>query len=131
MMFERLFRPKTTRIELDLTDAQIVQLRTVMDGLPFNPYIGLVVAVVKKLPLDHGSDRNQAEPAPSDAAVDTPTPRGSLPNSLGADPQVHTTTPRGPAGGFFLHTVTPKGAAQLPEIERLLARLPHGGDGSL
>lgn len=105
MMFERLFRPKTTRIELDLTDAQIVQLRTVMDGLPMNPYIGLVVAVVKKLPLE--------------SAAGTPS---------GADARPAQNISESGCG-FTLVPFTRKGAAQLPEIERLLARLPHtGGD---
>jgi hypothetical protein len=35
----------------------------------------------------HTENRNQADAAPSDAGVLAPTPRGSLPNSLGDSPQ--------------------------------------------
>jgi hypothetical protein len=111
MIFERLFRPKTTRIELDLTDAQIVQLRTLMDGLPMNPYIGLVVAVVKKLPLESAD----CPPSVADAR-----PAQNISES---------------GCGFSLHAFTPKGQAGLAHIERVLdsvevidERLPHGSN---
>lgn len=144
MMFSRLFRPKTTRIELDLTDPQIDQLRAVVDRLPLDPYASLVVVVLKALPFDHEFNRNQAASAPSDAGVITPMPRGSLPNSLGtesdavpsnngADADLRTLTSSGSAGGFSLIPFTPKGKAALLHIERVLGtlevvdeRLPHG-----
>lgn len=125
MMFERLFRPKTTRIELDLTDAQIVQLRTVIDGLPMNPYVGLVVAVAKKLPLiSEDSDgrvmyRN-GQFVPLESAGDSTTATDSRPAQ----------TPLGAGRAFSLVAMTPKGQAGLANIERLLTRLPHTGDGS-
>jgi hypothetical protein len=139
MIFSRLFRQKRTRIELDLTDAQIDQLRTVVDGLPLDPYASLVVAVVKALPFDHESNRNQAVAAPSDAVARSATPRGTLPNSLGtqsdavppnngADADLRTLTPSGSAGGFSLLAFTPKDAAAVRKIEQQLARLPHTGD---
>lgn len=108
MMFERLFRQKRTRVELDLTDVQIDQLRTVVDRLPLDPYASLVVAVLKKLPFDHESD--------------------AVPPNSGVGADLRTLTPSGSAGGFSLIPFTRKGAAQLPEIEKLLARLPHTGD---
>lgn len=106
MMFERLFRQKRTRVELDLTDVQIDQLRTVVDGLPLDPYASLVVAVLKKLPLE------------SDA----------VPPNSGADADLRTLTPSGSAGGFSLLAFNPKDAAAVRKIEQQLARLPHTGD---
>lgn len=105
-MFERLFRQKRTRIELDLTDAQIDQLRTVVDGLPLDPYAALVFAVLKALPYDHES----AVCPPSDADARPP----------------QNISERG--RGFSLTARTPKGEAMLPEIQRVLSQLPHGSD---
>jgi len=139
MSLTNLFRQKRTRIELHLTDAQIDQLRAVMDGLPLNPYVNLVVTVLKALPLE--SDRNQAGTATVDAGICAPTPKGSLPNSLGiesaamppsgADADRRDLHAQGPGGGFSITALTPKGRERLPEIERLLSRLPHGGGGDL
>lgn len=105
MMFSRLFRQKRTRVELDLTEVQIDQLRTVVDGLPLDPYASLVVAVLKQLPL-------------SDA----------VPPNSGADADLRTLTPSGSAGSFSLLAFTPKDAAAVRKIEQQLARLPHTGD---
>lgn len=109
-IFSRLYRQKRTRVELDLTDAQIDQLRTVVDRLPLDPYASLVVAVLKKLPLE------------SDAVPSN--------NGVGAD--LRTLTPSGSAGGFSLIPFTPKGKAAVCHIERVLGtlevvdeRLPH------
>lgn len=92
------------RIELELTDPQIAQLRAIMDGLPLNRYAPLVLAVLKKLPLE------------SDAATNASDADRRAPN------------PQGLAGGFSLHALTPKGERLLPELQRMLGRLelPHG-----
>ena len=103
-LFSNLFRQKRTRIELDLTDAQITQLRAVMDGLPLNRYAPLVLAVLPNLPLENGS-ASVATSAPDAAAAPNP-PQGR--------------------GSFSLVGFTNKGKAALPELTRLLSRLPHG-----
>lgn len=72
---------KTIRVTFELTDYQIDQLRTVMDGLPLDPYAGLICAVVKKLPLE------------SDA----------IPSLTGADADPRPLPAQGPVGGFSLH----------------------------
>lgn len=109
MSLTNLFRLKRTRIQLNLTDEQIDQLRAVVDGLPLDPYASLVVAVLKQLSL-------------SDAAPPT-----------GADADRRDLHAQGPGGGFSLHAFTPKGKAALPHLTRVLGelevvneRLPHG-----
>lgn len=94
-----------TRIELDLTPAQIQQLREIMDGLPLNRYAPLIVAVLKKLPME------------SDAGT---------PSGVGADPAL--VTPSRESGGFLKIgiSVTDKGKAALPELARLLAQFSQG-----
>lgn len=101
MMFSRLFRQKRTRVELDLTDVQIDQLRAVVDRLPLDPYASLVVAVLKQLPLSAAGTPSGADARPAQNISES-------------------------GCGFSLIPFTPRGKAQLPEIERLLSRLPHG-----
>ena len=105
-LFNNVFRQKRTRIELDLTDEQIDQLRRVVDGLPLDPYASLVVAVLKQLPLE-----SDAVPSNNGGGADREGPH-----------------PQGSPGGFSLIPFTPKGRERLPEIEKLLATLPHGSD---
>jgi hypothetical protein len=91
------------RITLDLTDAQIVKLRELMDALPLSGYVDLILPVLKALPL---------------SAAESPS----------ADATAASTSPSGAAVGFSLHAFTPKAKAMLPEITRQLSRLPHTGD---
>lgn len=87
------------KIELDLTAQMIDQLRTVMDSLPLARYAPLICAVNKALPLE------------ADATVAL-TPLGEAVAAI----------------GFSLCGMTDKGKAALPELTRLLSRLPHTGD---
>jgi hypothetical protein len=90
-------------IALELTDEMVDQLRFVIDSLPICTYHRLILAVLPKLPLE----------------------------SAAANPSAGATvalTPLGAAVGFSLHALTPKGRERLPELERLLSRIPHGGD---
>jgi hypothetical protein len=96
---------KTTRITLDLTDRQVTKLRELMDALPLSGYADLILPILKALPLE--------------SAV------GSTPNPDARPAQSPSEPGR---GSFFLHALTSKGEAQLPEIQRLLNRLPHGED---
>ncbi len=93
-----------TRVELDLTSAQIDQLREIMDNLPLNRYAPLICAVLKRLPL-------------SDAS-----------RSTGADGRPGRFTAVEPGRAFRLVPLTDKGREGLAQIERLLA--PLLGDAS-
>lgn len=88
---------RTTRIELELTDSEIDQLRQVIDHLPLSRYAPLICAVLPKLPIIE-----------SDA------------EGPGADTDPQVLTPSGPVGGFSLHALTPKAQRMLPHIERVL-----------
>jgi hypothetical protein len=94
------------KIELELTPKMVDQLRFLIDGLPMCTYAPLILAVLPKLPLENESE-SVATSAPDAAAA---------PNSLQG------------RGSFSLHALTPKGRERLPELERLLGRLPHTGD---
>jgi hypothetical protein len=100
-LFSKFFHQKRTRIELDLTDEQIVQLRQIMDNLPLNRYAHLVVAVLKALPFDHESVAGTPSGADARPAQDAPD-----------------------AGcGFSLIPFTPRDKAALPHIEQVLGTL--------
>lgn len=90
------------KIELELTPKMVDQLRFVIDGLPICTYAPLIFAVLRKLPFESES---AFSPAPD------------------ADP---TPAPLRESGGFSLVGVTDKGKAALPELLRVLSRLPHG-----
>lgn len=92
----------TTRVNLDLTNTQIDQLREIMDNLPLNRYAPLICAVLKGLPLSAASRSTGADA----------DPRAPLP-----------TSPQGSAGGFRMVALTERGRAGLAEVERLLAPL--------
>lgn len=95
---------KTTRIQLDLTDVQIVKLRELMDSVPLSGYHDLILPILKALPLE---------------SADCP------PSVADARP-AQNSSERG--RGFKLVPFTPRGAAAVQEIEQQLARLPHTGD---
>lgn len=98
------------KIELDLSEALIQQLREVIDGLPLWPrggrpgYIELVAKILPQLPLE------------SVAGSDT-----------GADSAPAPLESREVAGGFKLSAYTPRGVSMLESIDRVLGKLPHGG----
>jgi len=94
-----------TCVTLELSDTQVEQLREVMDGLPLRTHATLIVTVLKALPM-------------TDSAA---VPRSS-PESA---PHAHAGPVSG-AGAFSLTALTPRGRERLPEIEKLLACLPHG-----
>jgi hypothetical protein len=94
-------RHQTQRIEMELTSAQVNQLRAVIDNLPLSRYASLIVAVLPKLPLS--------------ADVLTPV----------TDAGPASNTPSG-LGGFSLKPLTPKGREKLPEVERVLAQMFGG-----
>lgn len=94
---------KTTRIELELTDHEVEQLRQVIDYLPLARYATLICAVMTQLPL-------------TESAAGTPS-------SADADSQAQI--PPGPAGSFSLAAFTDNGE-RLPDVLAMLARIPHG-----
>lgn len=96
------------KIQLELTPQMVDQLRYVIDGLPICSYGPLILAVLPRLPLESESD-----PIPAPDA----TPASSTPVGAGA--------------GFSLVGFSDKGKAALPELTRLLSRLPHCGKDSL
>lgn len=94
----------TTRIELNLSDKEIDQLRQIVDWLPLARYATLICAIMAQLPL-------------TESAAGTPS-------SADADPR--TLTPSGSAGGFSLAAFTDSGKERLPDLLAMLARIPHG-----
>lgn len=95
------------RIELELTDPQIAQLRAIMDGLPLNRYAPLVLAVLKQLPL---SDAAEALSGALQGADATPAQSGA-------------------GVGFTLLAFTDKGKAGMAHLAKVLDQLevlPHG-----
>lgn len=91
------------KIELELSEKMVGQLRTVLDNLPLSRYAGLIVAVLPQLPLSAVDPAHDA-----DATV--------------------ALTPLGAAVGLSLTAHTPKGRERLPDLDRLLSQLPHGAD---
>lgn len=98
-----------TRIELDLTDAQIVQLREIMDAQPLRLYAPLIIKVTDALPLESAAD--------SQPSADSSRPAPSLPVETGR--------------GFQLRALTPRGAQAVATIDRALSRLLPHGDSSV
>lgn len=92
------------RVELELTREQVARLRHAVDQyLPIGRCADLIQILLTQLP---------------ESAADNP--------SAGATPVPSALT--GAGVGFSLHALTPKGRERLPELERLLSRIPHGGD---
>jgi hypothetical protein len=100
--FSRIFRQKRTHVEFDLTDQQIDQLRAVIDRLPLDPYASLVVAMLKKLPLEADASRS------SGADVDPQAP------------------PLGALRAASTSSSSP--TREKPALSKVVSRLPHTGD---
>jgi hypothetical protein len=114
----------TTHIELDLTDAQIVQLREIMDAQPLRLYAPLIIKVTDALPLESAADSQPSadsrRPVPS--ALEAPG-RGFLSKPYRSGDEV--------VGGFQLRALTPRGAQAVETIDRALSRLLPHGDSSV
>jgi hypothetical protein len=95
------------KIQLDLAEQQVNELRQVMDWLPLARYALLICAVNKALPLESAVD-----PIPDEDASVALTALAATVSAV----------------GFSLCGMTDKGKAALPELTRLLSRLPHTGD---
>lgn len=121
------------RIELDLTDREIDQLRKLMDSLPLGTYAPLVVTVLKALPLtaEHAYLQGIAgHPTPWD---DSPGERAAYlagdPREIPNESTVGTVDPAAAessrssacGGGFLLRALTEHGKAALPMLESRLS----------
>lgn len=93
------------RIELELTDHEIEQLRQVIDWLPLARYATLICAVLPKLPL------TESEAVPS-RGPDAPP----------------VSSPYGTGAGFSITAFTPKGKAMLAHIQKVLGRVEVSSD---
>jgi len=87
------------KIQLELTQEEVDQLRFLLTGLPICVYGTLIAKVLPKL-------FESASASPHAAAAD-----------------LQARVPTQPAGGFSLSILTPKAQRLAPEIARMLGRL--------
>lgn len=96
---------RTTRIELELTDAEVIQLREIMDEQPLRKYAPLIVKVQKVLPLE--------------SAAESPSPDSRRPALSALEES---------GRGFQLRAMTPRAVPMVEAIDNVLATLSHAGD---
>jgi hypothetical protein len=100
-------------IQLELTDAQVDQLREVMDSLPLRTHAPLICAVLPQLPFTESVVRT---PSGADTVPEARSPSGP-PGGL-SEPRV--------AGNFKMTAFTPRGVSMLEALDRVLCKM---GDG--